>query len=75
MTRLNRLAMFIAVGLVVWVGAGCVTVKPWEREILARDDMAWDEDPRLSALRSHIRFSKEATLPGSSSGGGGCGCN
>ncbi len=50
-------------------------VKPWEREILARPDMAWDPDPQEAALRGHIFFSKEAASGGTGSGGGGCGCN
>ena len=54
---------------------GCATVKPWERDVLARDAMAFDPDPLEAALRNHVYFSKEASLPGGSAGGGGCGCN
>jgi len=52
-----------------------VRVKPWERSVLARHDMAWDPDALEAARRSHTFFSKEATMPGGSAGGGGCGCN
>lgn len=52
-----------------------VKVKPWEREILAQDDMSWEPDKMQSLRRSHIHFSKEASLGGGSAGGGGCGCN
>ena len=52
-----------------------VRVKPWERAVLARRDMAWDPDELEAARRSHTFFSKEASLPGGSAGGGGCGCN
>lgn len=55
--------------------SGCGTVQPWERDILARSDMAFDPDPLEAALRSHIHFSKEAALRGGGAGGGGCGCN
>jgi len=55
--------------------AGCAPVQPWEREILSRADMAWQPDPLAATLDSHIHFSKEASLPGGSAGGGGCGCN
>ena len=52
-----------------------VRVKPWERELLALEDMRWLPD-RLEALRrSHIHYSKEGSLAGGSAGGGGCGCN
>jgi hypothetical protein len=50
-------------------------VKPWERDLLSREDMAWEPDPLLALRRSHIHFSKEATLIGGGAGGGGCGCN
>lgn len=52
-----------------------VRVKPWERDLLAREDMAWDPSPLQATFRSHIFFSKEASLAGGSAGGGGCGCN
>ena len=61
--------------LVLPLAVGCASVKPWEREILSRDDMAWDPDPLEAQLRDHIYWSKEASLPGGSAGGGGCGCN
>ncbi|HIF94847.1 MAG TPA: DUF4266 domain-containing protein [Myxococcales bacterium] len=54
---------------------GCVAVKPWEKDLLARPDMAWDEDPRLSTIRDHIHFSKEGSLPAGGGASGGCGCN
>ncbi|MCG8590225.1 MAG: DUF4266 domain-containing protein [Proteobacteria bacterium] len=55
---------------------GCAQVRPWERDVLARPDMAWDPDPLDAARKSHVYFSKEASaLSGASAGGGGCGCN
>ena len=53
----------------------CISVRPWEREILSRSDMAWDPDPLEASLNSHVQFSKEASLDGGGTGGGGCGCN
>lgn len=50
-------------------------LKPWERDILARPDMSWEPDPLQALRRAHIYFSKEASLSGGSTGGGGCGCN
>lgn len=57
--------------------AGCTTlgVQPWEREVLAREDMQLDADPVDAALDDHIYFSKEASSGGRGFGGGGCGCN
>lgn len=65
-----------ALGLAFCIGApGCTVVKPWERDVLARRDMAFEPDPIEGTRRSHIYFSKEASLGGGSTGGGGCGCN
>jgi hypothetical protein len=50
-------------------------VKPWERAVLSRNDMAWVPDPLEGARRGHTFFSKEASMPGGSAVGGGCGCN
>jgi len=55
------------------LAAGCVTVKPWERDLHAREDM---QPSGLDAgIDEHIYFSKEASSGGRSFGGGGCGCN
>ena len=61
--------------LVLIASSGCVRVKPWERDLLARRDMGWEPDGLEAARESHIYFSKEASMPGGSGGGGGCGCN
>ena len=53
--------------------AGCVTVKPWERDLHAREDM---QPSALDlAIDEHIYFSKEASSGGRGFAGGGCGCN
>jgi Domain of unknown function (DUF4266) len=62
---------------VVLGASGCSSlgVKPWERNVLARDDMLMDADPIDLALDEHIYFSKEASSGGQGFAGGGCGCN
>lgn len=55
--------------------SGCTVVKPWDRDMLSRSDMAFDADPLETSRRDHTYFSKEATPPGGAGGGGGCGCN
>lgn len=57
--------------------AGCSSmgVEPWERDVLARDDMQLVADPLEAATDDHIYFSKEASSGGRGFGGGGCGCN
>ncbi|MAA70874.1 MAG: hypothetical protein CL679_03990 [Bermanella sp.] len=56
-------------------GCSSLGVKPWERDILAREDMALENAPMDSAFDDHIYFSKEASSGGKGFGGGGCGCN
>ncbi|HEY2676936.1 MAG TPA: DUF4266 domain-containing protein [Steroidobacteraceae bacterium] len=59
------------------LAAGCslVGVKPWQRDILARDEMQLNASPLDSAIDDHLYFSKEASSGGRSYAGGGCGCN
>jgi hypothetical protein len=71
-----RFLAFAALAALAALG-GCTTigVQPWERDILARPDMALDADPIGLAFDEHLYFSKEATGGGRGFGGGGCGCN
>jgi len=50
-------------------------VKPWEKDILAKQEMQIPSDKMYSFSDDHIFFSKEASTGGSGVGGGGCGCN
>lgn len=56
---------------------GCANlgVQPWERDLLAKDEMALNADAVDIGLDEHIYFSKEGTSGGRSFAGGGCGCN
>jgi hypothetical protein len=58
------------------VTAGCANkgVKPWERDLLSKKDMALANSVE-AGFDDHIYFSKEASSGGRSFGGGGCGCN
>jgi hypothetical protein len=58
--------------------AGCqnLGVKPWERDLLAKDTMVPGKANGLDdAFDDHIYFSKEGSSGGRGFGGGGCGCN
>ena len=57
--------------------AGCASigVQPWQRDVLARQDMQLTTDPVEAAIDDHIYFSKEASSGGRGFGGGGCGRN
>jgi hypothetical protein len=61
--------------LVALAAAGCVRVKPWQREHLARPEMVNDEEPGESRFHEHQRASREGAAGGSGQAGGGCGCN
>jgi len=50
-------------------------VEPWQRDVLAQDDMQLDPDGMRTFADEHIYFSKEASTGGRGVGGGGCGCN
>lgn len=57
--------------------AACSTlgVEPWERDVLAKDEMQLVSNPLEANMDDHIYFSKEASSGGRGFGGGGCGCN
>ena len=63
------------ISLLLVSGCSSMGVEPWERDTLAREDMAIDNAPMDSAFDDHIYFSKEASSGGSGFSGGGCGCN
>jgi hypothetical protein len=69
--------MMLAGCLVIGTAAGCSTlgVEPWEREVLAKEEMQLTTDAVEAATDDHIYFSKEASSGGRGFGGGGCGCN
>ena len=64
-----------ALGLALLSGCANIGVKPWHRDILARNAMQLNPDPQILKFREHIYFSKEASSGGRSFDGGGCGCN
>jgi hypothetical protein len=67
--------VFAATALVAISGCGTIGVKPWQRELLAKKEMALDANPLDAAIDDHVYFSKEAASGGRGFGGGGCGCN
>ncbi len=59
----------------LFLNACTPNIKPWERGILAKPQMALQSHALERALRHHMQISKEASSGGHSAGGGGCGCN
>ncbi len=67
----------LLIALAMGLASGCASmgVEPWDRDVLAREDMRLVTDPLEASTDDHIYFSKEATSGGRGFGGGGCGCN
>lgn len=61
--------------LLLVITSGCADVKPWQRNILAQQDMQLVPDKMEAYVDDHVYFSKEASTGGRGVGGGGCGCN
>ena len=67
--------VLIIVMLLICSGCTSMGVEPWERDILAKEEMQLTTDALEAATDDHIYFSKEASSGGRGFGGGGCGCN
>lgn len=65
----------LALTLVVVASAGCVTVKPQERAVLADPIMQFEGDPQAAAQLRHAIENREGSYGGAGVSGGGCGCN
>lgn len=66
---MKRLLLLTAVLL-----SGCQQVVPWERDILAREEMATTPLPLEATRNTHLRQSREAGSTAATAAGGGCGC-
>ena len=75
MIKRNVAGFGIAVLVVLASGCSSMGVEPWERDILAKEEMQLTTDPVEAAIDDHIYYSKEASSGGRGFGGGGCGCN
>lgn len=73
--KLAGYTLLIAGCLGAVTGCTGLGVKPWQRDVLAREDMQLNRDPIDAAIDDHMYFSKEASSGGRSFAGGGCGCN
>jgi hypothetical protein len=70
-------AIFLLLLCSAALASGCSSlgVKPWQRDVLSREEMQLNADPLDAAIDDHLYFSKEASSGGRSFAGGGCGCN
>ena len=75
MTRQKLAHAILVAAILACSGCSSMGVEPWDRDVLAKDEMQLTSDPLEAALDDHIYFSKEASSGGRGFGGGGCGCN
>ena len=68
-------AFRMVTGLLLVLLASCQTVKPWERDRLAQQEMQLTPNVLDARLSDQVFFSKEAASGGGATAGGGCGCN
>jgi hypothetical protein len=55
--------------------AGLEPVQPWEKGIMAKPEMGFEQDRLDAKYTEHVYSSKEGAAGGAGVGGGGCGCN
>ncbi len=72
-----RIFLLIQFLILVTFLNGCAyqEVKPWHRDVLAKEMAQLVPDPLENEADEHIYFSKESAKGGQGVGGGGCGCN
>src|SRR5580700_5113992 len=64
-TMIHRLTLALAIlGSMAVAGCGPLGVKPWQRDVLARQEMQLDADRLDAAIDDHLYFSKEASSGG-----------
>ncbi len=71
-----RQALGLALGtLALLTSAGCATVRPEQRAILADPTMQFDAKSTEQTALEHALENREGSTGGGSVKGGGCGCN
>ncbi len=69
-------SLLIALAATAALGsAGCVVVKPYQREQLSERVMTPDAEHDEDRFRQHWQGSREGGAGGFGAAGGGCGCN
>ena len=63
--KIDRLSFLCLVAGAATLVSGCSSlgVKPWQRDVLAREEMRLDANPLDGAIDDHMYFSKEASPP------------
>ncbi|MEO9193344.1 MAG: DUF4266 domain-containing protein [Polyangia bacterium] len=72
---LARLLLLLALFVAGSTVAGCVVVKPYQREALSQRAMTPGSESAEDRFRQHWQGSREGGTGGFGASGGGCGCN
>jgi hypothetical protein len=75
LSKAAQLALISAGTLLAVLSAGCATVRPEQRAILADPTMQFDAKSADQAALDHALDNREGSTGGGSVRGGGCGCN
>lgn len=75
MQKSKVIKLILSSSIVMLSGCSSWGVAPWDRDLLAKPEMAINSSPLDQSIDDHIYFSKEASSGGRSFAGGGCGCN
>jgi len=73
--RVGKIFVLACGLLLTAAGAGCATVRPEQRAILADPTMQFDARSADQAALEHALDNREGSTGGGSVRGGGCGCN
>jgi hypothetical protein len=71
----TRSVLGVALVSLSLLAAGCVTVKPQDKELLADPSMVFNADGMAQQHEAHVLENREGSYGGTSTRGGGCGCN
>lgn len=74
MRSVGKLAVVVLLPLVLGA-AGCVVVKPYQREALSTPAMTPGDQSAGDHFRQHWQGTREGSTGGFGAAGGGCGCN
>lgn len=70
-----RTSFALALAAMLLSTAGCVTVRPEDKEFLAHPAMTFGSRGESDGQEAHVLGNREGSAGGSDVQGGGCGCN
>lgn len=75
LSKATQLVLLAFCALIALGSAGCATVRPEQRAILADPTMQFDVQSADQAALDHALDNRQGSTGGGSVKGGGCGCN